>query len=94
MLKVIVTQKIIKADTGAIEWRCCTENGIVPERFYEYPDENGDMTLMKVYPVWDMDGVETWGERMNSEEVEVWSTDWFEAEHMPRNARWFIDKRV
>lgn len=97
MLRILIIRMVVDASNNQASYFGVLEDGTVPERFFAYPNVNGtgieDNCLIKVYPVMNVEGVETWGERNNAEEVSVWSSDDFQEKHMPKNVRWFVDKR-
>lgn len=98
-MKVLITKMVVNAD-GQVAFYGCTENGEIPDRFYSYPQLNGtDPTvegyLMQLYSVLEMEGVETWAERNNAEEVEIDAIGAFREKYLPQpqGARWFVDKK-
>lgn len=77
-------------------WYATTENGEVPERFHAYADFNGDFSLIRVIPVLNLEGIETWIEDDSLEEVEVELLEDFAAKYLPgyKKCRWFASKKL
>lgn len=96
MEKLILVKLEIDALHSNHTWYATTENGTVPERFYAFPNSNGDYGLIKVTPVINIEGIETWTEDNSLEEVEVDLLEDFAEKYIPRykDCRWFAEKKV
>jgi hypothetical protein len=97
MLKILIVQAVIESLQCITSYFGCLEDGTVPDRFWAYPRVNGTEVeghLIKVYPVMNIAGVETWAQDNEAEEVSVWSSDEFQERHMPKDVRWFVDKKL
>lgn len=97
MLKILITKKVIESLQCTVMFFGVTDDGTVPDHFWAYPNTNETEVegenLIQVYPVMDVTGVETWAQDNDAEEVQVWSSDEFQEQHMPLNVRWFVDKK-
>lgn len=89
MLKVAIV-KVIQ-DLFGRKFFAQTENGEVPSRLPAFSDDNGDNCLIKIVPVVEEAGIETYGERTNSEEVEVCLC--VEGVDLPQSVRWFARRK-
>ncbi|MEG4273830.1 MULTISPECIES: hypothetical protein [unclassified Microcoleus] len=88
MLKVAII-KVIQ-DSFERKFFAQTEEGEVPPGFPTFPDNNGEECLIKIFPV-DEKGIETYGERTNSEEVEVCLC--VDGVNLPQGVRWFVRRK-
>lgn len=77
-------------------WYASTGNGEVPQRFHAYADFNQDLSLIRVTPVLNIAGIETWIEDDSLEEVEVELLEDFAAKYLPsyKDCRWFASKKL
>lgn len=89
MLKVAIV-KVIQDSFGQ-KFFAQTEDGEVPSGFPAFPDHNDEECLIKIFPVFDEEGIQSYGEKMNSEEVEVCL--WAEGIDLPQGVRWFARRK-
>lgn len=89
---------LVKLEISALHsehtWYATTENGTVPEKFYVHLDE--DSPLIRIIPVLNIEGIETWSEDDNFEEVEVDFLEDFVEKYIPRykDCRWFTQRKI
>ncbi len=89
MLKVAIV-KVVEDSFGR-KFFAQTEEGEVPPGFPGFPDNNGEECLIKIFPVVDEEGIETYGKRTNSEEVEVCLC--VDEVDLPQGVRWFVRRK-